>query len=62
MILPNARKTNQSTIAKNIHNKLHQLAVEAVIRDDLPFNAFQKPGLSKLIQEASPGTASCFFE
>ncbi|CAF3363162.1 unnamed protein product [Rotaria socialis] len=56
LIIPDAQKNNKSCkVAKNVRDKLHQLAVEAVIRDGLPFNAFKKPGLSKLIEEATPG-------
>ncbi|CAF2776273.1 unnamed protein product [Rotaria sp. Silwood2] len=55
LILPHTQKNNKCKIVKNVRNKLHQLAVEAVIRDGLPFNVFKKPGLSKLLEEAMPG-------
>ena len=47
LIISDAQKKKKSRkISKNVRDKLHQLAVEAVIRDGLPFNAFKKPGLS----------------
>ena len=61
LTLPSAPKTNQITISKDIQRNLHRLAMEAVIRDGLPFNAFQRPGLSKFIEEASKGRSSYSF-
>ena len=61
LTLPSASKTNQTTILKNIQRNLHRLAMEAAIRDGLPFNAFQRPGLSKFIEEASQGRSSYSF-
>ena len=49
---------NSSNLKKERKEQLHRLSVEAIIRDDLPFNAFNKPGLSKLLTEAVPGNIS----
>ncbi|CAF3405625.1 unnamed protein product [Rotaria sp. Silwood2] len=48
------RKKKSSNIRQDLKEKLHNLCVEAIIRDSLPFKAFNKPGLSKLLQEAVP--------
>jgi hypothetical protein len=55
VILRSEKTEKASTIAATLKKKLHQLSVEAVIKDNLPFNAFMKSGLSKLIKEAVPG-------
>ena len=56
LILSNEEKReNPYKIGRELKEKLHELSVEAIIRDNLPFNAFNKLGLSKLIQEAVPG-------
>lgn len=44
-----------STIDIEYKEKLDQLSTEAIINDCLPFNAFMKPGLSKLIRKMVPG-------
>ena len=49
------RKKKSSNIRQELKEKLHNLCVEAIIRDGLPFKAFDKPGLSNLLQEAVPG-------
>ena len=42
-------------VPQRVKEKFHKLSVEAIIKDSLPFNAFNKPGLSRLIEEAVPG-------
>ncbi|CAF3926623.1 unnamed protein product [Rotaria sp. Silwood1] len=53
--LPDDNKNKTSTISKRLKEKFHKLSVEAIIKDNLPFKAFEKAGLSKLLQEAIPG-------
>lgn len=44
-------KTNDSlTVTQSVRQKLNQLCIEAIVKDNLSFNAFQKPGLSKLLK------------
>ncbi|CAF1308555.1 unnamed protein product [Rotaria sordida] len=52
--LPDDNKNKTSTISKRLKAKFHKLSVEAIIKDNLPFKAFEKAGLSKLLQEAIP--------
>ncbi|CAF4221076.1 unnamed protein product, partial [Rotaria sordida] len=54
VVLPDDNKNKTSTISKRLKAKFHKLSVEAIIKDNLSFNAFNKNGLSKLIQEAIP--------
>jgi len=56
LIIPNEqKKIVPLTVTKNLKERLDKLSIEAIIRDSLPFNALQKPGVLKLIQEAVPG-------
>jgi hypothetical protein len=62
LILENGQqKQHPSKINQERKEVLHKLCVEAVIRDSLSFNAFEKPGLSKLIKEAVPGKIRIFI-
>jgi len=62
LMLPNEGKgKNSSKISQELKEKLHKLSVEAIIRDNLPFTAFHKSGLSNLIQEAVPGMKEFLF-
>ncbi|CAF4268238.1 unnamed protein product, partial [Rotaria sp. Silwood2] len=56
------RKKKSSNIRQDLKEKLHNLCVEAIIRDSLPFKAFNKPGLSKLLQEAVPENIIGIFD
>ncbi|CAF1426303.1 unnamed protein product, partial [Rotaria sp. Silwood1] len=55
LILSDDNKKKTSTISQRLKEKFHKLSVKAIIKDNLPFNAFNNTGLSKLIQEAIPG-------
>jgi hypothetical protein len=62
LMLPNeGKRKNPSKISQELKEKLHKLSVEAIIRDNLPFTAFHKSGLSNLIQEAVPGMKEFLF-
>ena len=56
LMLSKKHKRNVTPDApQRVREKFHKLSVEAIIKDSLPFNAFNKPGLSRLIEEAIPG-------
>ena len=56
LMLSKKHKRNVTPDApQRVREKFHKLSVEATIKDSLPFNAFNKPGLSRLIEEAIPG-------
>lgn len=43
------------TISPELKEKYHNLSVVAIVKDNLPFNAFMKSGLSTIFKEAIPG-------
>ena len=60
LILINEKSEQTSTINPTIKEKFHRLSVEAIIKDNLPFNAFMKSGLSKIMKEAIPGNIQLY--
>ena len=59
---PNNKKTMITAVNRNLKEKLHKLLITTIIKDNLPFNAFNKTGLSKLIQEAIPGNIKLLIQ
>mgnify|MGYP000675205381 CR=1 FL=1 len=49
------KKTDNRTMARSQREKLHKLSIESIIKDGLPFSAFNKAGLKKLLEEVAPG-------
>ena len=41
-----------TAVNRNLKEKFQELLITAIIKDSFPFNAFNKTGLFKLIQEA----------
>ncbi|CAF1486168.1 unnamed protein product [Rotaria sordida] len=60
LILSNEKTETTSTISPIVKENIHKLSVEAIIKDNLPFNAFMKSGLSKLMKEALPGNTKLY--
>ncbi len=62
LILSNEKQEQQtSKINPMLKEKFHQLSVQAIIKDNLPFNAFMKPGLAKIMKEAIPGNIKLYW-
>ncbi|CAF2624384.1 unnamed protein product [Rotaria sp. Silwood2] len=56
LILENGRqKQNLPNIKQERKEQLHKLCIEAIVQDNLPFNAFNETDLSKLLKEVVPG-------
>ncbi|CAF3885577.1 unnamed protein product [Rotaria sp. Silwood1] len=55
LILSNEKTEATSTISPIVKENIHKLSIEAIIKDNLPFNAFMKSGLAKLMKKALPG-------
>ncbi|CAF4127105.1 unnamed protein product, partial [Rotaria sp. Silwood1] len=60
LILSNEKTEATSTISPIVKENIHKLSIEAIIKDNLPFNAFMKSGLAKLMKKALPGNTKLY--
>ena len=51
----NQHQPKPKLIGNEEKNKLHDAAVEAIIKDDLPFDHFRKDGMAKFLSTIKPG-------
>jgi hypothetical protein len=60
LILSNEQTRETIRISSKLKEKFHTLSVEAIIKDNLPFNAFMKSGLSRIMKEAITGNKKLY--
>lgn len=60
LIISNKNPEITLTTDPVVKEKIHRLSVEAIVKDNLPFNAFMKSGLKKLMKEAIPGNTKLY--
>ena len=60
LILSNEKTETTSTINPIVKANIHKLSVEAIIKDNLPFNAFMKSELAKIMEEVLPGITKLY--